>query len=127
MSPGRAMSRRSGRSPPASGCVRHAVTVQEVLEFWPEYDGGPIWSPDGRSADLDLLPLSNDLRERLRAWNARYDDANLPFEQNAVDWLAEGRSLLGEVRAALGEAYEVVVTEPWWREEPDPSGPTAAG
>jgi hypothetical protein len=30
------------------------------------------------------------------------------------DWLSEGKRLLGEVRTALGDQHEVVVTEPWW-------------
>jgi hypothetical protein len=40
----------------------------------------------------------------------------LPFDQNDVGWLTEGKSLLADTRAELGEAYEVVVTENWWSE-----------
>ena len=62
--------------------------------------------------------LPSDLVERLRRCNDRYDDAKLPFENNDIEWLHEGQVLLTEVRAALGRDYEVVVTEPWWGEEP---------
>lgn len=93
--------------------------MPHVLEFWPEYNSGPLWS-GGASVDLDLLPMSPALRDRLRQWNARYDDSLLPFDQNDVGWLTEGRILLSELRANLGESFEIVVTEPWWGEEPIP-------
>ena len=86
-----------------------------VIEFWPEYDGGPLWNGDGESIDLDSLPLSDNLRSRLLDWNARYDDLKLPFESRDEVWLAEGKSLLAETRAALGT---VITTEPWWGELP---------
>lgn len=41
-------------------------------------------------------------------------------------YLAEGQSLLAEVRAALGPRYRVVVTEPWWG-EPEEDEPDATG
>lgn len=89
-----------------------------VLEFWPEYDGGPLWSPEGQTVELASLGLPRELVARLNAWNARYDDAKLPFEGNDRDWLNEGVSLLAELRSELGHDYEVMVTEPWWGEEP---------
>ena len=95
--------------------------MRRVLEFWPEYNSGPLWSDDGQSIDLDSLPLSSELRDRLRHWNARYDDSLLPFDQNDTEWLVEGRCLLTDTRASLGESYEVVVTEPWWGEGPSQS------
>ena len=89
-----------------------------VLEFWPEYSSGPLWSEHGQTVELTSVGLSPDLIGRLTSWNARYDDAKLPFEENDHDWLDEGAGLLAEVRTALGDDYEVVVTEPWWGEEP---------
>jgi hypothetical protein len=88
-----------------------------VLEFWPEYHSGPLWS-DGKSIDLDELPISDEFRRRLREWNARYDDSKLFAERQDENWVLEGRRLLAELRAALGTSAEVVVTEPWWGEEP---------
>jgi hypothetical protein len=92
--------------------------VSHIVEFWPEYNGGPLWSDDGKSVDLAALPLSHDLRSRLMAWNARYDDSKLPFETNDAAWLAEGKALLAETRHAVNDSITVVVTEPWWDEEP---------
>jgi hypothetical protein len=36
-----------------------------TLEFWPEYDSGPLWSADGETVPLDELPLPVELRHRL--------------------------------------------------------------
>jgi hypothetical protein len=95
------------------------VRVLPVLEFWPDYKSGPLWSSDGRTVDLSSLGLPDDLIERLHGWNARYADDKLPFGSNDIEWLREGEALLGEVRAALSGTHTVVVTESWWGEEPD--------
>ena len=100
-------------------CRGHSAPVPTTLEFWPEYGDGPLWSPDGQAVDLVALSLSADLVDALRAWNATYDDSKLPFESNDEVWLHEGKRLLAHVRAALGNDYVVVVTEPWWGEVPD--------
>ena len=89
------------------------------LEFWPEYNSGPLWD-GGETVDLGSLQLSQELRERLDRWNAAFSDDRLPFESNDVVWLAEGRSLLGQIRSELGDTHSVVVREPWWGEEPEP-------
>lgn len=88
------------------------------IEFWPEYGDGPLWRADGKALDLSGLAISTDLAEALRSWNASYDDSKLPFERNDQAWLDEGTRLLVAVRVALGDEYEVVVTEPWWGEAP---------
>jgi hypothetical protein len=90
----------------------------DVIEFWPEYGEGPLWTEQGQSVDLRKLPLAADLRDRLVAWNAAYDDSRLPFEDNDREWLDEGRRLFVEVRTVLSPGVKVVVTEPWWGEEP---------
>jgi hypothetical protein len=92
-----------------------------LIEFWPEYGGaGPLWSPDGTSLDLDALPLTPGLRDRLRRWNSDYDDEKLPTGGSGdADWLGEGRRLLSEVRQAL-DGVDVVVHEDWWAEPGEP-------
>ena len=90
-----------------------------LVEFWPEYDGGPLWSEDGKTVEPTSLGLAPDLSGRLAAWNARYDDSKLPFEQNDREWLDEGARLLTEVRVALGSDYELAVNEEWWGEQPN--------
>ena len=90
----------------------------ERLEFWAEYNAGPLWNSNGESIALESLSLPDSLRQRLAEWNGRYDDSLLPFEENDLPWLVEERSLLAETRAALEGVYEVIVTEPWWGEQP---------
>ena len=64
------------------------------------------------------IGLPRELVDRLKQWNDRYADTRLPFEKNDTEWLRDGQALLAEVRAAVGGAFEVVVTEPWWGEGP---------
>jgi hypothetical protein len=97
--------------------ARHDRVVEQ-LEFWPDCGGGPLWAPDGAPVDVASLPLPEDLRSRVRTWNARYEEARLPFEGNDVAWLAEGKVLLAELRHALSDRL-IVVTEPWWGKEPN--------
>lgn len=103
-----------------------AITVRSVqtrsvtlIEFWPDYGPGPLWTEDGRSVDPRALGLPEILAERLVAWNARYEEDRIPVEGDGdADWLAEGTALLHDVRSQLGPDYEVTVTEPWWGEDP---------
>ena len=84
------------------------------LEWWPEHVGGPIWD-SAKSVSPEELGLAPDLIERLARWNASYGDNRLPIDgPGDPAWLQEGADLLREVRVALGERVEVVVTEPWW-------------
>jgi hypothetical protein len=92
--------------------------VAVLLEFWPEYNSGPLWRSDGTSVDLASLALPADLKARLQSWNAAYDDSRLPFDHDDEGWLEEGERLLAETREALCDAYTIVVTEPWWGEDP---------
>lgn len=98
--------------------------MRMTIEWWPEHGSGPIWV-DGASVEFaSLLPA--DLAARVTAWNDAFvDDAMLPVDGGGdVDWLAEGKSLLAAVRAALSESHDVIVTEPWWGEAPaDPPSP----
>ncbi len=88
------------------------------LEFWPEYGPGPLWA-EGDRVDLTELGVPSELADRLLAWNARYEEERLPLEGPCdTDWLGEGRRLLAETRTALADSHCIVVTEPWWGEEP---------
>lgn len=107
-------------------CVRfwaeRSVTRQTagvtVLEFWPDYGPGPLWA-DGKAVDLAALPMERGLMERMAAWNAEYSEDKVPIDGPGDEaWLSWGRRLLGGVRTALRDQYQVVVTEPWWGEEP---------
>lgn len=100
--------------------IGQSALVAILFEFWPEYNSGPLWSEDGESVELSAHGIPSELKDRLTAWNANYDDSMLPFEANDTEWLAVGKALLNDVRLALGDSYEVIVTEPWWGEEPSP-------
>ncbi|WP_097188893.1 hypothetical protein [Ornithinimicrobium cerasi] len=90
-----------------------------MLEFWPDYGAGPLWTEDGKPADLGALELPSDLVEQLKTWNAQYAEEKLPIEGVGDHaWLDEGARLLGRTRDVLGPRVAVVVTEPWW--EPPP-------
>ena len=89
------------------------------LEFWPDYGAGPLWTDDGKAADLAGLGLPDQLVERLTVWNGQYTEDKVPLEGSGdADWLGEGAALLRRTREALGSAFQIVVTEPWWDEDP---------
>jgi hypothetical protein len=90
-----------------------------VLEFWPEYGSGPLWANDGKPVDLTSLGMSEELAAEVQAWNARYAEDKVPIESTGdAAWLGQGKGLLEQIRDALGDQYQVVVTEPWWGEDP---------
>lgn len=90
-----------------------------ALEFWPDYGPGPVWTEDGKPVDLGQLGLDPDLVTEVAEWNGAYSEDKVPIDSPGdVAWLREGRRLLREVRSALAAEYRVVVTEPWWGEEP---------
>lgn len=52
-------------------------------------------------------------------WNSQYEEDRLPLDgPGNVEWLPEGVSLLRQLRIDLGDAVDLVVTEPWWGEAP---------
>lgn len=90
------------------------VTWVIVLEFWPEYVGGPLWE-DGRSVPLDDLPVTGELRRRLAEWSAEYADDRLPFgAEPDLAWIRQGQELLVALRAELGATHRIVTEEDWW-------------
>lgn len=89
------------------------------LEFWPDYGAGPLWTAEGRPADLESLGLPLELVERVRSWNSRFEEDKLPiYGPGDALWTAEGVALLHSLRSVLGHDVDVVVTEPWWGETP---------
>jgi hypothetical protein len=90
-----------------------------LLEFWPDYGPGPLWDAQGQAVEPHALGLDADLANRLLAFNAAYEEKRRPVDgPGDPDYLAEGSRLLARVRAALGGRFRVIVTEPWWGEEP---------
>lgn len=90
-----------------------------LFEFWPDYGPGPLWDERGSPVDVSTLDLPATLAERLRSWNAEYREDRIPVDgPGDVAWLEEGVELLRRTREALGSDIQVVVTEPWWGEQP---------
>ena len=84
------------------------------LEWWPEYERGPLWE-GATTVSPDDLGLPPDLAKRIEGWSSRYNDDRLPVDGPGDSaWLQEGSALLKEVRRSLGERVQVVVREPWW-------------
>jgi hypothetical protein len=84
----------------------------------PDHGPGPLWA-DGKPVDLASLGLDRDLVVKVAAWNASYEETKVPIEGTGdAAWLLEGKRLLSSIRDALSRDYRVVVTEPWWGEEP---------
>ncbi len=87
----------------------------EVLEFWPEYQGGPLWAAKGKSVDLSALAIPVELRARGETWSAQYADERLPIDgAGDPEWVSEGVVLL----AALRDAWAMATR--WW--SPSPGG-----
>lgn len=88
-----------------------------LLEFWPDYGPGPLWTESGTPVDLASLGIDPALAHRIKTWNAAYEEDKAPLEgAGNTEWLSEGRRLIGDIRTALGQEYELVVTEDWWTE-----------
>jgi len=72
-----------------------------VLEFWPDYGSGPLWTHGAviSPSDVDVDP---SLAERLIRWNAEYTEDKIPLDGPGDSrWMTEGRNLLAERRAKL--------------------------
>lgn len=82
-----------------------------------DYLADPLWyrGPHGTGEymiSLDRLPLSAELKGRLRAWADRFDalmhtDYEFPSDADEAAWIADGRALLGPVQEELGPDYDV--------------------
>jgi hypothetical protein len=100
--------------------VGRQTAVVIVLEFWPDYGPGPLWTDDGKPVDPSSLGVGPGLVEKVAAWNAAYEENRVPIDGPGDSaWLRHGRQLLHEIRASLGNEYRVIVTEPWWDEDPN--------
>jgi len=87
-----------------------------MLEFWPDYSGALLWTPDGERLSLDDVPVPPELRNRADRWVAEYDDSRLPWEPTRDDeWLLHGRRLFEDLRRALLEhGFDLRPDEDFW-------------
>jgi hypothetical protein len=97
------------------------------LLFMADLTADPIWlrAPDDvyHLADgmvsLDSLPLSDDLKRRVRAWakvnDEKFEEGTWPegkqwtpeLEAEHRRWADEGHVLFNEIKAELGPAYDI--------------------
>lgn len=93
-----------------------------TYEWWPDYGGGPFFLRTGRGGEkveLATLNLTGTLEDAIRAWNQDFEEAKLPIDgPGDHSWIARGIDLLDQTRQELSGRVKVVVTEPWWNEEP---------
>jgi len=80
--------------------------------FVDDASGVVLWSDEG-AEDLDALPMSNDLRDRIQAWVDEYTVVvgSRGRASRPADWFVEhdrlGESLCQELRQQLDPRYTV--------------------
>ena len=85
-----------------------------------DYAPWPLWGAGGMVAEDDL-PLSPELKLRIKQWLNAYDrtpqrpevatwipPADLSREDQEEAWVAEGRAIRDAIEAELGPDFEVV-------------------
>lgn len=104
--------------------IRHAsrypARVQERtrLEMWCDYTADPIWRRvhgETSMVSLESLPISEDLRQALRAWARAWERMSWPPDErrkrvDPAEWGAfveVGRNLRNQLEEALGPSFEV--------------------
>jgi hypothetical protein len=67
------------------------ATVTDVLEWWPDYEAGPLWLRSGRgetAAGTASLGLPGELASRLASWNTDNTEDKLPIDgPGNAEWI----------------------------------------
>jgi len=75
------------------------------VEIMADHSASGVWNKKYMECDVDLLPITQDLRNRLAEWTRDYEALDeKDFENEQVDWpgfAARGLLLAQEVKAAL--------------------------
>lgn len=84
------------------------------LQVFPDHAADPVWADDGM-VDLDDLPISQRLRDALRAWAREWERLLGPrFEVTEKDahaaWLEVGRRHARHLQGELGPEWQVEYT-----------------
>ena len=91
------------------------VAMTQELRLMAEYSAWPLWR-DGGDVDPATLPISSDLRDRLRGWSQRYDailnrhdpaSSGFPSPEAELAWEEQGRRLWRDLQDELGAEYVV--------------------
>lgn len=86
------------------------------VKLMADYGAFPLWWLNRRSGgptgDPDELPLSPELKTRLLAWAAVYDQLartnyEWPSDHARAVFVQQGRALLADLREELGGGYEL--------------------
>jgi hypothetical protein len=100
----------------------YALRMNWLRRFWPrkillfcDYYADPIWTHRKRdSLRVDLLPLTDQTKEDLRAWAAKHDegleaigDTDTPSGSTAAEVEREGLRLWRVVQGELGPTWKV--------------------
>lgn len=85
--------------------------MDDVLRVFPDYSADPVWGTEGM-VDLDSLPLSEDLRVRLREWARDWEeqmgrDFQITDDARYAAWRHAGRSLAKNLARELGPDVEI--------------------
>lgn len=80
------------------------MTEAKWVRIMGDYSADPLWGPDGTMSYLDDLPVTQELRQRLRDWEGVYDlqdesTTSAPFDVAAFS--QTGRELAREVKRQL--------------------------
>lgn len=78
--------------------------------FVDDASGVALWSVDG-AEELDVLPMSEDLRDRIQAWVDEYTDAIARGRSGSDAWALEhdqrGQALCEELREQVAPRFSV--------------------
>ena len=85
-----------------------------TYRVFPDYTADPVWAHDGM-VDLDELPITDDLRDRLRQWNADWEELvgarterfTIIDKDGHRRWIDEGRNLAHRLQRELGPGVEI--------------------
>lgn len=94
--------------------MTHMTQLLLMAEFGSDE---PLWlrreeGTASRAIPLDRLPLTDELKQKLRSWAKLHDDLNDPpfssgTREELEDFAEQGRLLLLDVRHQLGSSYDV--------------------
>lgn len=86
--------------------LHEIVPGRDVLRFAPEFGCYPLWLEEtGDNIDPGRLPIDKGLKQRIEAWDARFqarDPQEAPVATEEQPWIAEGREILSALEATFG-------------------------
>jgi hypothetical protein len=86
-----------------------------------DYSADGVWAKDGAAETADELPISDELRARLRAWQRWFDVEADSDYFNAVGFSEEGRQIALAIKSELPNWTVVYFDEARSRQVPGPA------